>query len=113
MKEGTREILPQRRRCETFTFKHDNIVYTASIGYYDDACTRPGEVFLDACKTGTAINVFVRDSAIAISFALQCGTTVEQIRSAFTRDAEGRPEGPLGALMDVLAERAGRVAGAT
>lgn len=104
MRDGTREILPDRRRCATFTFAHDGLIYTATVGLYTDG--RPGEVFLESNKVGTPVHVNMRDSAIAISFALQCGTTVEQIRAAFTRDAEGRPEGPLGVLMDLLAEHA-------
>jgi len=102
----SREALPQRRACETFEFSDGRLTYTANIGFYPDG--RPGEVFLYAGKAGTAIHTFVRDSAIAISFALQSGITVEQIRSAFTRNVEGEPEGPLGILMDMLAARSAR-----
>ncbi len=97
-----RELLPERRQCLTINFRHNNILFDATIGFYDDG--RPGEVFLRAGKAGTAIHTYVRDSAIAISFALQHGVTVEQIRSAFTRDPDGVPEGPLGVLMDMIAE---------
>lgn len=42
------------------------------------------------------------EAGVAISFALQFGATVPVIRSAFPRDTEGIPEGPLGTLFDIL-----------
>ena len=99
-----REILPQRRQCERFEFSDGKIRYVAEIGFYPDG--RPGEIFLSANKVGTDIHTYVRDSAIAISFALQFGCDVETIRAAFTRRPDGSPEGPLGILMDMLAARA-------
>ena len=98
-----RELLPQRRHSETFEFTDGKLTYTATIGYYPDG--RPGEIFISAGKAGTAIHTFVRDGAIAISFALQHGCSVETIRTAFTRNADGVPEGPLGVLMDILVNR--------
>jgi hypothetical protein len=99
----SRELLPQRRRSETFEFSDGKVAYTATIGFYEDG--RPGEIFLSAGKAGTLIHTYVRDGAIAISFALQHGCSVEAIRTAFTRNADGVPEGPLGILMDMLINR--------
>ncbi len=98
----TREKLPNRRRAERINFQVRGIDYSAGLGYYPDG--RLGEIFLNAAKIGSAADVIARDSAIAISFALQNGVGVEDIRSAFTRDAQEQAEGPLGKLFDLLAE---------
>lgn len=97
-----REQLPQRRQCKSFAFKMDGrrLNYHATVGYYDDG--RPGEIFLDSSKSGTDVQVSMRDAAIAISFALQYGAAIEDIRSAFTRRPDGSPEGPLGVLLDII-----------
>lgn len=99
-----RELLPQRRPAATITFRHGYFDYTATVGYYPDG--RIGEVFLSAAKSGTALDIATRDSAILLSFALQHGATVEQIRTAMTRDAQGRPEGAIGMLLDRIADEA-------
>lgn len=100
----SRELLPQRRASETFEFTFaGQHRYVATLGYYEDG--RLGEVFLSAAKRSTELDIAARDQAILLSFALQNGVTVESIRSAMTRDATGRPEGPMGTLLDLLAER--------
>lgn len=96
-----REALPQRRQSITFEFRVDGgLLYQATVGYYPDG--RPGEIFLDSSKSGTDVQVNMRDAAIAISFALQYGAHIEDICSAFTRRADGSPEGPLGVLLDMI-----------
>ena len=96
----TREPLPQRRRCETISYRVGNLSYQASIGCYPDS--RPGEIFLDCSKSGTDVQIAARDSAIVASFALQHGVTIESICSALTRKPDGSAEGPLGVLLDML-----------
>lgn len=85
-----REQLPQRRKCETLSFRIGNHTFQGSVGYYDDG--RPGEIFLDCSKSGTDVQIAARDSAIAVSMALQHGASIESIRTAFTRKANGSPE---------------------
>lgn len=104
----TRSVLPNRRASETIKFQvvrrdRTPAVYHATLGYYPDG--RLGEVFLSAGKTGSDVDVAARDSAIAFSFALQHGCSVETARAAFCRDEDGKPEGPLGTLLDLLAGR--------
>jgi hypothetical protein len=99
----TREPLPQRRRCETISYRVGNLTYQASIGFYPDG--RPGEIFLDCSKSGTDVQIAARDSAIVASFALQHGVTIEAIHSALTRKPDGSAEGPLGVLLDMLTSR--------
>jgi hypothetical protein len=74
--------------------------FQGCVGYYPDG--RPGEIFLDSSKSGTDVQVNMRDAAIAISMALQYGAELEDIRSAFTRRHDGTPEGPLGMLLDMI-----------
>ena len=107
----TRSPLPQRRRCETLSFRIANLTYHATLGYYADG--RPGEIFLDCSKSGTDVQVAARDSAILASFALQHGATIDSLRLALSRTHDGKAEGPLGALFDLLAaepQRDGRAA---
>ncbi|RWX72598.1 hypothetical protein EOA24_00725 [Mesorhizobium sp. M2A.F.Ca.ET.039.01.1.1] len=93
--------MPQRRLSETIHFKHDKFVYTATLGFYDDG--RIGEIFLSSTKSGSFLDIATRDSAIALSFALQHGARISTMREAMTRDGQGRAEGALGALLDRLA----------
>src|SRR5437879_6150218 len=55
-------------------------------------------------KSNSAADTNARDSAIVGSLVLQCGADVETIRKALCRDSQGRPSGPLGAVLDLLAE---------
>ena len=101
-----RERLPNRRRSENFDFVHQDpsgrvFLYTATVGFYDDG--RPGEVFLGAAKVGSAEDIQIKDSAIALSLALQYGCPLEVIAPTFLRTGAGHPEGPLGTLVGILA----------
>lgn len=102
-----RERLPTRRRCETFDF--DVITgttvlhYTATVGYFPDG--RIGEIFLNNHRSNSTADVNARDAAIAVSFALQHGANLEEIRKALTRNANGEASGPLGTALDVIAKQ--------
>jgi len=63
-----RQRLPNRRTSELFQFESMGMKFTASVSHYQDG--RPGELFLDNHKQGSAIGTLVRDSAIILSFAL-------------------------------------------
>jgi hypothetical protein len=93
-----RERLPDRRASETFSFELDGVRYHATVGLY-----RPGEIFISSHKAGSATDVAARDAAIAISFALQFGARLEDIGRALSRDSSGRPSGPAGRALDLLA----------
>ncbi len=100
-----RQPLPARRASETIKLHLSGHTYFATVGYYDMAMTRPGEVFLSTGKEGTALQVFMRDSAIAASLALQHGVPMEMIHRAFSRNDLGEHESPLGVLFDLLIAR--------
>lgn len=96
-----REILPLRRRAETLDFNLANGKFRATLGFYPDG--RLGEVFINSPKVGTDVDVAIKDAAILLSFALQHGAKLEDIRPAMTRSASGQPEGAIGALLDLIA----------
>jgi hypothetical protein len=93
--------LPNRRASTLFDFTSMNLKFTAS--FSRDAKGRVREVFLDNHKAGSSIGTLVRDAAIILSFALQQGADIESIRRALARDSFGRPLGPLGAALDIIA----------
>jgi len=97
-----RERLPYRHKAETFDFQLGHFIFTATLGFYPDN-VRVGEVFLNAGKAGTDLHAATRDAAILLSFALQHGATTEEVRNALTRKEDGTADGPIGALLDVLA----------
>lgn len=99
----TRESLPQRRHSEVFDHRTQRgIRYTVTVGYYDDG--RPGEVFIDAGKEGTDVQVLARDNAVLVSLLLQYGCPLSHIRSAISREANGAPQGVVGHILDVIEE---------
>jgi hypothetical protein len=98
-----RERLPNRRRCESFSFELGGLRFTATVGRFADG--RPGELFLNNHKHGNQSDTNARDAAILLSFALQHGADINVIRKSLCRDAAGRPLGPVAAALDLLAER--------
>jgi hypothetical protein len=97
-----RERLPNRRPGETFELEVGGLRYICTIGRFPDR--RIGEIFLTNHKSNSAADTNARDSAIVCSIALQCGADIETIRKALCRDSRGKPSGPLGQALDLLAE---------
>jgi hypothetical protein len=99
---AVRERLSNRRLAETFELTVAGLRYTATIGRFADG--RVGEIFLTNHKTNSAADTAARDSAIVFSIAVQSGADAESIRKAVSRDSRGRATGPLGEVLDRLAE---------
>src|SRR5262245_14697990 len=93
-----RERLPDRRSDDLITFESMSMKFTASVSRLPGGGI--GEVFIDSHKQGSAVGTLVRDSAIALSFALQHGADAESIRRAVCRDSAGNALGPLGEILD-------------
>jgi ribonucleoside-diphosphate reductase alpha chain len=93
--------LPKRRRCESFTFTLGGLRFTATVSRFDDG--RIAEVFLNNHKFDNQSDTNARDSAIILSFALQHGADINEIRKALCRDSIGRALGPVGAALDRIA----------
>ncbi len=103
MGESQRRRLVNRRPADTFELIHDSIIYSVSIGFYDDG--EPGELFLSAGKSGTQLDVATRDSAVAVSLAMQYGCPPDVIAKACLRNEDSSPAGILGAALDrILAD---------
>lgn len=96
-----RTTLPQRRAHEAITFRHWNIEYTAGFGR-SEPNGPVQEVFLNCGKTGGQSDTLARDSAVLLSIALQYGVPVETMAHAITRNVDGSPDGPIGALLDLM-----------
>jgi hypothetical protein len=97
----SRARLPNRRSSTLFAFTSMNMHFTASVSR--DADGNVAELFLDNHKAGSSIGTLVRDMAITLSFALQHGADIDSIRKALARDSFGRPLGPMGAALDIIA----------
>jgi len=91
-----RERLPNRRRSETGN------LFTVGASRFKDG--RLAEIFISSNRPGSPIEAIARDSAVAVSFALQHGADLAVLQGALTRDHDGGPASPLGAALDCLAE---------
>src|SRR5271155_1437496 len=105
MSAAARERLPNRRASTTFDIEAGGMKYRATVSRFADG--RIAEIFLTNNKTGSDADTAARDSAVVASIALQYGVPLEIIRRALMRDGGGRPSGPLGAALDVLADDGG------
>ena len=100
-----RNILPQRRRSETFKFQFraQRASFHVTTGYFNDNTL--GELFLNTSKTGSQSEADARDFAILISLLLQHGCTLETICGALTREMDGSPSTLAGTVVDLLIEK--------
>jgi hypothetical protein len=101
-----RERLPNRRAAETFDVEALGLQFRASVGRYPDG--RIGEIFLSNHKVNSMAGVMAGDSAVLCSLLLQHGIPIETLRHALMRDGRGNPSGPLGVVLDQLAEEAAK-----
>lgn len=101
-----RQRLPYRRGCESFSFRCGGLSYVATISRFPNSDL--AEIFISNHKSGCDADTAGRDSAVVCSIALQYGVPLETIRKALMRDSQGRPNGPLGAALDLIAGSAGR-----
>jgi len=102
VRTAIRELLPPRRRNETFnmTFGGQNAVFTVTVGYYDDG--RAGEVFIDGAKAGSEIADITRDGAVLVSLAMQYGVPLGTIQHAICRNKDGKATTIVGAVIDQI-----------
>jgi hypothetical protein len=97
-----RRRLPNRRASETLDIDVGGRKYRCSFSRYPDG--RLAEIFISNNRVNSDSDTAARDSAVVCSIALQYGVPVETIRRALMRDSAGRPSGPLGVALDLLAE---------
>lgn len=94
----TREILPARRPNETQEFERDGIRIKMTVGYKADGSV--GEVFLNADRYDSLLDVLMSDAAIIASLAMQHGVPLFKIAHALKRDKFGIASSPIGAAID-------------
>lgn len=102
---SVRTALPQRRPHETFRMSHWGMTFIVGVGRDDDGRVR--EIFINNGRSGTQAETLARDSAVILSVALQYGVPLDALRHAITRDVSGGASGPIGAILDRLAEGGG------
>lgn len=93
-----RDRLPNRRPNEIQVFDRDGIRVTATIGYKPDGSV--GEIFLNADRADSMLDVLMSDAAIIASIALQHGVPLQQIAHSLKRDKLGIASSPIGAAID-------------
>jgi hypothetical protein len=93
-----RDRLPNRRQAETIAFERDGSRYHMTVGYFPDG--RVGEVFLNADRADSLLDVLASDAAILTSLALQHGCSLREITHALKRDSRGTAASPIGAALD-------------
>lgn len=118
MMQPLRHRLVNRRAHETIAIEHENQRYKLGLGREvvcidpprDDALRRTGqlgpivEVFLNAQKASSPLDVLASDGAILISMLLQYGCPPEDISKSMKRNLDGTPASPLGRAAAFLTE---------
>jgi hypothetical protein len=92
----TREPLPNRRANETQEFERDGVRVKITVGFKVDGTI--GEIFLNADRANSMLDVLLSDAAILASIAIQNGASVRQLAHAIKRDGSGLAM--IGAVLD-------------
>jgi len=109
-----RERLPSRRPNQTRVIRwagsdDQPTEFSVTVGYFLDG--RPGEVFANGPKGGSAMQALLEDSCVAVSLALQSGVKPEALAHAMGRTPiskiETRPASIIGAIAEVLMQGPG------
>ena len=99
---AARQPLPNRRLSWNFEIEAGGQEYRVTVSRFPDG--QLAEIFIGNGKAGSDSDTAAKDSAVVCSIALQFGVPVETIRHALMRDSQGRPNGPLGVALDILAQ---------
>jgi hypothetical protein len=99
-----RKRLPNRRAATSFDFEHNGIRFVATYSPFADGGV--GEIFISNHKAGSHLNACVRDLGVVASLALQFGCSLDTLRRALLRNADGSPATALGAALDIISGRA-------
>jgi len=93
-----RELLPGRRPNETQEFERDGTRVKMTVGYKPNGDV--GEIFLNADRSNSMLDVLMSDAAIIASLALQWGVPLRQLAHSIKRDKFGIASSPIGAALD-------------
>jgi ribonucleoside-diphosphate reductase alpha chain len=97
---AVRDRLPNRRASQNIALERDNLNYQITAGYYLDG--RVGEIFLNADRGDSLLDVLTSDAAILASLALQYGCPLTDIVHALKRNSRGEAASPIGAALDLI-----------
>lgn len=95
-----RTRLPERRESPAFEYEHGEATYRAQFSEGENGGLM--EVFLNAGKEGTALDIMGRECGAILSIALQHGTPLKTIRDALPKLATGKPAGPVGKALSEI-----------
>lgn len=99
-----------RRHHETIAIEHEGQRYKVGLGRERvDGTIRIIEVFCNAQKVNSPIDVLVSDGAILMSMLLQYGCPPADIFHAMKRNPDGSPASPLGRAAAYLVEEKSNV----
>jgi hypothetical protein len=90
--------LPNRRPNETQQFNRDGINIKMTVGF--KPAGEIGEIFLNADRANSMLDVLMSDAAIIASIALQHGVPLDQLTHALKRDKFGIAASLIGAALD-------------
>jgi hypothetical protein len=97
-----RKSLPNRRNHETHELMHWGFNYEIGLGR--DSKDQIREVWINGGKSGTQVETSSRDAAVILSIALQYQVPVKDMQRAVMRNLDGTPQGPIGAILDLIVE---------
>jgi hypothetical protein len=100
---STRKRLPNRRASTTFAIESQGLAFTVTVSAFDSG--ELAEVFITSHRAQSGAGIMASDGAIAASLALQFGCPADVLRKALSRDSRGCANGPLGVVLDRLAEQ--------
>jgi ribonucleoside-diphosphate reductase alpha chain len=84
----------------TVNGEHRGLRFCMTVGHYSTG--EVGEVFLNAERADSLLDILMSDAAIIASIALQFGCPLDAIRHALKRDARGIAASPIGAALDLI-----------
>ncbi len=104
-----RRRLPNRRAHEVIAIEHAGQRYKVGLGREVTCGDREQlgpvvEVFVNAQKVNTEMDVIVSDGAILMSMLIQYGCPAGEIVKSMKHDSNGSPSSPLGRAAALLAE---------
>ena len=105
---STRRRLENRRPHISFRFSHDDTWYTCGLGYFlnDKGEAEIGEIFLNADKVDSDLDVNAGDAAIAVSLALQYSAPIKALLHTMKREPNGNMSSAIGRALQLALKNA-------
>ena len=95
--------LRDRRELETIAIEHEGQRFKVGLGR-EDVDSPVVEVWLNAQKVNSPIDVLASDGAILVSMLIQYGCPAEEIIKSMKHNSDGKPASPLGVAAQLVAD---------